>query len=254
MLKGIDYRFIIIPVIAAIAITWFFTKGCGPNNSQPEFFSKKTRDSLLNEQAALRVLKYRDSIALAEENAFQKRRTDSIERRLSIAQLRVNDLIKTGKTLRNQLDYYAAITDTGMINVHPSYIIACDSLADVNEEWGNRFNSYSKECTALTNALHDQLSLGNKEISAHKSQISKLESQNIWLTKGITEISNKYKPRNKMFFGFAAAGTQDQPLYGFGLGFAFMNKKEQLVNADALMIHGGQLMIQVSGKFKISFR
>lgn len=237
----------------SIAVYLFFSKGCTPSNTTPSF-SQEKEDSIRNEQAILRAERVRDSVLAAIQMAEKQKEVDSVHTRLQIAKMQINDLIRTGATLRNQLDYYATITDTGMIDVHPSYVIACDSIAEVNEAWQYKFNDYSKECTALTNALHDQLSLGNKEIAAHKSQIGKLEHQNAWLTKGITEISNKMKPRNKVFIGFAAAGTQDKLLYGLGLGLALMNKKDQLINIDALMIHEGQLMYQVSGKFKIAGR
>lgn len=249
-IKGI---WLIVFVALFVAALMFFIQKCNDKAPTP-IVTQQQLDSANQRNRELLTAKFKDSIFQAGQIRLSEQRVDSVQVLLSNADRRIQSLIKDGNTYRKQLDYYAAITDTGMIDVHPSYITYCDSLADLTVMWERNYNDYRKESISLISELNDQLGIKNQQIESEKAYSAKTSEHNAWLTKGITEIANKNKPRNKAFFGVAVAGTQVNPLYGFGLGVGFMNKKEQLVNADALMIKGGELMFQLSGKFKISFR
>lgn len=249
-----EIRGIWILVFAAFigaAIVIFFKK-CG---SKPEIVLTVNTDSL--NMANKITKKVSDSLqaVLNDSIRYYKTREISANIVLQITQQKLQTQFKLAEVYRKQLDYYAVLPpDSGMISVHPEYIGSCDSLADLSVRLEDNFNAYKQESNTVQDYLRQQIALKDREITAHLKGKQELEGQNAWLTKGINEIAKKGQPRNKMFFGAAIAGTQINPLFGFGLGVGFMNKKEQLISTDALMIRGGELMFQISGKFKISFR
>lgn len=249
-----EIRGIWILIAAALfgaVVILFLKKGCGapsPVVQQP------------NTDSAALVKKIRDHItdstqkAIAKEFSLKQQTIDSSNRRIAQIELDRKQLFTLNKIYRQQLDKYATVTDDSMVPVHPSYVLYCDSIADNSLRVEDSYMAYKQEAETVQRELGNQLSLKDREITVLSKAKEETDTQNAWLSKGINEIAKKNQPRNKAFFGAAIAGTQVNPLFGFGLGIGFMNKKEQLINADALMLKGGELMFQLSGKFKISFR
>jgi peptidoglycan hydrolase CwlO-like protein len=244
---------LIFVAIVAIAGT-LFLRGCFKDKADVPVVTDKQIDSLhkANIEAQNASVSLRQKII--EDSLVAQKKIDDAHVALMKTNKIISQLEVQGKRLREQLGYYAAITDTGMIDVHPAYVTYCDSIAEANEKWPAVVDQQKKEFNTVIDGLQEQLGVKNREVAAKQSSINELSGQNAWLTKGISEIANKSKPRNKIFFGPSIAGTQENWIYGAGVGAALLNKKDQLLEVDALLIKGGQIMYRVGGKFKISFR
>lgn len=250
-----EIRGIWILVLAALfggALVFFFSKGCG--KPAPVIQVPNTDSARIAETIRQSVV---DSTrkAIGQQLQAKQIKIDSAARKIALLESERKQLFALNKVYRQQLDKYATVSDgDSLIPVHPSYVLYCDSLADNSVRVEDNYTMYREEARTTQENLEAKISLKDLEITVLSKAKKETDIQNAWLSKGIDEIAKKTKPRNKMFFGVAVAGTQVNPLFGFGLGVGVMNKREQLVNADALMVRGGELMFQVSGKFKISFR
>lgn len=206
-----------------------------------------TQISARKADSVLRVTAY------SMEQLKKKEREDSIA--LHNITLKLNEQFRLASVYRQQLDYYASVPlDTGMIPVHPNYVLYCDSAADALLRVADNFNAFKQEYATLKADLKDQLSLKDREITVYQKGKQELESQNAWLSKGVNEIAIKNKPRNAMYFGLVANGDQVTPIRAGGAGLTFVNKKGWLAGADAMIHEGGGLLYQARIGWKIKFR
>lgn len=202
--------------------------------------SAQVADSILRETA--------DSM----QQLKKKEREDSLV--LHNLTLKLSEQFRLARVYRQQLDYYASVPiDTGMVPVHPNYVLYCDSLADVSLRTEDNYNAFKQEYATMQANLKDQLSLKDREIAVYQKGKQELETQNAWLSKGINEIAAKNKPRNAMYFGLVAHGDKINPIRAGGAGLTFVNKKGWLMGADAMMHEGGGLLYQARIGWKIKF-